>query len=144
MEAEAGVNPNKPVKVRRSDWLKSDIALTTKEKNEAMARKRNLEGTSCTSTIFSKLPNKTMLRLSANMGVDVNHISFGTFDLLRDLEVARNKLHTRKNESTSVDSIEVTEDKNDINERLIEWLQDDLSETESDILAHSKKKRENA
>jgi predicted HTH transcriptional regulator len=30
----------------------------------------------------------------------------------------------------------------DVNERLIEWLQDDLSETESDILAHSKKKGE--
>lgn len=80
-------------RIRKSDRLKKDIAISTKEKNEMMARKRNLEGNTYTSTMFSDLPIEIIKSLSCNMGVDVHKISFGTFDMLKDLEVARKKLH---------------------------------------------------
>lgn len=45
-----------PQERRRSERLKKDITLTTKEKNERMARKRNLEGTYSNQNMFSVLP----------------------------------------------------------------------------------------
>jgi hypothetical protein len=112
--------------------LKADIAITTKKKNEMMAKKRNLlEGTSSNAFMFSELPVDPIKNLSADMGIAVDNISFGTFDMLRDLEIARNNLHTKNHKPSSVDHIEDTLEENDMLERLIEWLQDEL--------AHSKK-----
>jgi predicted metal-dependent TIM-barrel fold hydrolase len=105
-----------------------------------MARKRNLEGNSHTSLMFSDLSNANIQSLSADMGVVVDHISFGTFDILRDMEIAMNKLHAKTHETPNTLQIEELDDEGDVKERLIEWLQDDLSETESEILALSKKK----
>ena len=56
-----------------------------------------------------------------------------------DLEIVRNKLHAKTHETPNTIQNEELDD-GDVKERLIEWLQDDLSETESEILAQSKKK----
>lgn len=60
--------------------------------------------------------------------------------MLRDLNIVRNKLHAKKYETPNEVTIDEVVEVDDMKDRLIEWLQDDLSETESDILAHSKKK----
>lgn len=44
--------PIKPPEIRRSDRLKQNITITTKEKNEIMPRKRNLEGNSNASHVL--------------------------------------------------------------------------------------------
>lgn len=74
------------------------------------------------------------------MGVLADNINFGTFDMLKDLEIARHRLHAKSNEPVVIEIIDEENDEDDINTRLIEWLQDDLSETERDILGKSKKK----
>ena len=77
------------------------------------------------------------------MGVAVDNINFGTFNMLKDLEIARHNLHIKHTKPVVNEQVvneqdeEVLED-NDLHERLIEWLQDEPSETESDILAKSK------
>lgn len=53
-----------------------------------MARKRNLEGTTSSFTVFFDLHVYKFKTLSSNMGVLANDISFGTFDMLKDLELA--------------------------------------------------------
>lgn len=135
--ATAG-NTLKTQEIRRSDRLKKDIVVTTQEKTEMMTRKRNLEGTTSSSTMFSDLPVETLKNLSNDIGIAAHQISFGTFDILRDLENARRNLQSKKHEAMVTDFNEDKAVEDDINERLIEWLKDDLSETESDILAQSK------
>lgn len=141
IEEQASLITKKQPEIKRSDRLKNDIAITTKEKNERIARKRNLEGTTSNSVMFSDLPVETIKNLSIDMGIAVDQISFGTLDMLKDLEIARNNLHARQHEPVVVEQVDVSTIEDDINERLIEWLQDEHSETESDILAHSKKKK---
>lgn len=57
---------------RRSERLKKDTTLTTKEKNEKMAKKRNLEGTCSNQNMFSVLPIDDIDELTASMGVDID------------------------------------------------------------------------
>jgi hypothetical protein len=65
--------------------LKADIAITTKKKNEMMAKKRNLlEGTSSNAFMFSELPVDPIKNLSADMGIAVDNISL---ELLICLEI---------------------------------------------------------
>ena len=73
------------------------------------------------------------------MGIAVDNIHFGTFNMLKDLEIARNNLHIKQTKPAVVEQIEEIVEENDLQERLIEWLQDEPSETESDILVHCKK-----
>lgn len=102
-----------------------------------MARKRNLEGTTSSLSTFSALNIETIKSLSSNMGALSEDINFDTFDMLKDLKNARNKLHNKSLEIEVIDIVDDDKEEN-INVRRIEWLQDDLSETESTILSHSK------
>jgi len=55
-DANINLKMKKQTEVRRSERLIGDIAVTTKEKNERMAKKRNLEGNSFNTNMFSELP----------------------------------------------------------------------------------------
>jgi hypothetical protein len=56
---------------RRSERMKKEVHVTTKEKNEAMAKKRNLEGNLKASCNLSDIDNLTLNGLAKNMGVIV-------------------------------------------------------------------------
>jgi len=130
----------KQQKTRRSERLKKDITKTTKENCGRMARKRNLEGTFSSSSMFSDLPIQTIKELSSDIGINVDQISFGTFDMIKELEITRKNLHAKHNEVVVSEQNDDDLADKDMNERLIEWLQDEPSETESEIPALSKKK----
>lgn len=87
---------NPPQGRRRSERLKKDTTLTTKEKNERMSKKRNLEGTYTTQNMFYVLPVDDIAELSINMGVDIDTNDFGTFDILKDLECARHDSYIKQ------------------------------------------------
>jgi hypothetical protein len=91
---DEGVQANPPPQ-RRSERLKKDITLTTKEKGEMMAKKRNLEGTCPNQNMFSVLPIDEITELTSSMGIDIDSSDFGTFDLLKDLECARHDLFVK-------------------------------------------------
>lgn len=130
-------NDNMKLQATRSERLKKDITRTTQDNYERMARKRNLEGTPSSSTMFSYLPIQSIKDLSSDMGINAELISFGTFNMIKDLGITRKNLHAKQHEVVSnKQNDEVVADY--IDERLIECLQDELSETESEILALSK------
>jgi hypothetical protein len=85
---------------RRSERLKKDIHLTTMEKNEAYAKKRCLEGTTDTSHSLSGIDNVQLNDLAKNMGVVIHDPKFATFDILKDLEAARNCLFNKHQKKT--------------------------------------------
>lgn len=58
---------------RRSERLKKEIHLTTMEKNEAMAKKRSLEGNSNKSHALATIDNIMLNDLAKNMGVLVSY-----------------------------------------------------------------------
>lgn len=125
---------------RKSERLMKTIGISTQEKNEKMAKKRNLEGNTNTTSMFSELHDDTLKQLSSDMGILVDKVNFATFDMLKELEIARNNLHSKHQEAIAHDTVEEVVQEDDVNLRLIEWLQDDVSDTESDILAQSKNK----
>jgi len=106
--------------IRRSERLKNDITVTTKEKNERMAKKRNLEGNPLATNMFSDLPVESIKCLSADMGIAVNNINFGTFNMLKDLEIARHNLHIKHTKPVVNEQDEEVLEDNDLHERLIE------------------------
>jgi len=106
----------------RSERLRNDITVTTKEKNERMARKRNLEGNPLATNMFSDLPVESINCLSADMGIAVDNINFGTFNMLKDLEIARHNLHIKHTKPVVNEQDEEVLEDNDLHERLIEWL----------------------
>jgi len=77
--------------------------------------------------MFSDLPIQTIKELSSDIGINVDQISFGTFDMIKVVVSEQN-------------DDDLAEADKDMNEKLIEWLQDEPSETECKILALSKKK----
>jgi hypothetical protein len=81
---------------RRSDRLKKEVHLTTNEKSEAMAKNRNLEGNSKLPRNLSNVDNLNLNIIAKNMGVVVQKDNFATFDLLKDLESARNCLYSKQ------------------------------------------------
>lgn len=93
--------------------------------------KRNLEGNSGVPILFSEMSDKAMLHISTK--------NFSSFNMLRELEIARDNLHSRKLKANCETLTEDITEEGNVNERFIEWLQDDLSESESIILAQSKK-----
>jgi hypothetical protein len=79
-----------------------DLALTTEDKSKEMARKRNLEGTNLNLTnSFSTLCNDEIAALSVSMGIDIREENFEVFDLMKDLEMARHALESKKINSKS-------------------------------------------
>jgi hypothetical protein len=83
-----------------------DLALTTEDKSKEMARKRNLEGTNLNLTnSFSTLCNDEIAALSVSMGIDIREENFEVFDLMKDLEMARHALESKKINSKSDNSM---------------------------------------
>jgi hypothetical protein len=80
---------------RRSDHLKEVIHLTTMERNEAMAKKRNLEGIIKRPGTIAEIDNQVLHVLAKDMGVLVKDSNFDSFDMLKELENARNCLHMK-------------------------------------------------
>jgi len=78
---------------KRSDRLKKTSTMTTSEKTLQMAKKRNLEGNPSRINSFSVLPIEEIMNVTSNMGVDLNENDFDTFNLLKDLEKARDDLY---------------------------------------------------
>lgn len=71
--------------IRKSERLKSTIAMSTQEKIETMAKKRNLEGTplKSKSNLFSDLHVDAIKQLSSDMGIHADSISLIPSILLR-------------------------------------------------------------
>lgn len=86
---------------RRSERLKKDVHVTTKQKNEAYAKKRSLEGNTRTSCSFSSLENVHLNDLAKNMGVMIPDNNFATFDIIKDLENARNCLNKHQKKAVN-------------------------------------------
>lgn len=82
---------------RTSARLEKDIWLTTKEKNQKMAQKRNLEGTNLNSVnSFFVLADNYIVNLSKDMGVIIDDSSFTAVNLIKDIEIARQSLAEKK------------------------------------------------
>lgn len=88
--------PKMPQVERRSESLKGEIHLTTQEKNEDMAKKRNLEGNRKTTHALADVENIVLHSLAKDMGVLVVDNDFASFDMLKELERARNCLHSKQ------------------------------------------------
>lgn len=84
-----------PPQEERSEHLREGIHLTTKEKNDAMARKRNLEGNTKKSHTLADIENNVLNNLAMDMGIHVKDSNFDSFDVLKELENARNCLHLK-------------------------------------------------
>jgi hypothetical protein len=83
---------------RRSERLKKDTAISTMEKANMMAKKRNLEGNNVNTNSFSVLPVDDLLHSAADMGVVANSDNLETFDLLKTLEFARNDVYQKQHD----------------------------------------------
>jgi cyclophilin family peptidyl-prolyl cis-trans isomerase len=115
---------------RRSERLKKEVHVTTNEKNEAMAKKRNLEGNSKAYCNLSDIDNLTLNDLAKNMGVIVQKEIFVTFDMIKDLEAARNCLYSKQHKQMSPDMpLEIVE----LNLEAVETLERAVSENDSDV-----------
>lgn len=53
----------------RSERLKKDITMTTQEKNDFMAKKRNLEGNTLPKSMFSELSHDSLHDISKKRGL---------------------------------------------------------------------------
>lgn len=109
---------------RTSARLEKDIALTIEEKNQRLAKKRNLEGTNLIPEhSISTMSENDIVHLSKDMGVDlVNDASFIAIDLIKDLEIARHAL-AEKNLNTNVSNVEEA--------TTFEEIMEEISETDS-------------
>jgi hypothetical protein len=65
-----------------------------------------LEGTSSAHLLFSDLTVDTLKILSADMGVVVDQNHFDTFDIMKELEISRNKLYAKTTEKVNNVQIE--------------------------------------
>lgn len=108
---------------RRGEMLKKDSNLTTKEKIEKAAQIKNLEGNSTRANSFSVLSVEDIINVSSDMGIVLDDKDFDTFDLLKQLECARNELFLKqadKNAQAQPETGEQQENKNDPLQ--LEWL----------------------
>jgi len=130
------------VEKRRSERLKREIHVTTQEKMEAMAKKRCLEGNSEKPTAIAAVNNDQLKCLAKDMSVMVHDDNFATFNLIKEIEAARQCLYdkqVKRNPSTICDtSTELVE--NDEN-ACIKWYDDDSIESEDFMVKYSKEKR---
>lgn len=115
---------------RRSERLKKEMLLTTMEKNEAMAKKRNLEGNPRMPRNLSDVDNSVLNKLAKEMGVVTRNNSFATFDVLKDLESARNCLYSKHQMQTSgPDPVEIVE----FNPENDNFVENAITEENSDV-----------
>ena len=115
------------------------------EKNERMAKKRNLEGNTSNYNSFSALPVEDIITVTADMGVILDATDFDTFDILKDLEQARNNLYQKQCDKVSAPQTETVEEDPRDNKNLdLIWIHYESSKSDDFILVESrKKKREN-
>lgn len=85
------------VERRRSERNKKDIMLSTQEKNEAMTKKRSLEGNYTSQKKFSDMSIPVMHDTAKKMGVVIANNKFDTFNVIKDLEIARKNLSVKQN-----------------------------------------------
>lgn len=143
MDPSEAVITQEPMR-RRSDRLKKETTMTTMEKNERMARKRNLEGNQWVSNSFTALPIDVFSSITADMGVDTCGNCLETFNLVKNLEQARDDIYQRQNESKAATQTESVESAQLNDSSSVEWLHEETSETDDFILVESRKKeREN-
>ena len=115
--------------------MKKDTTLTTKEKNERMAKKRNLEANCSSQNMFYVLPIEEIIELTTSMGVDIDKNDFGTFDLLKDLECARYDLFTKQKENNQNSQTKIVGTSDSVHSPLpTKWIQEETSDTEDFIL----------
>lgn len=126
---------------RRSERLKKETTLTTKEKTEKITRKRNLEGNTSSCNSFSALPVEDVVSVSADMGVVLDKNDFATFDLLKDLETARHNLYEKQNKDAAPQTEPVEENHDDNNTLTLTWMHDESSEAGEFILVESKRRK---
>jgi hypothetical protein len=96
-EPEVAVKDQQVQERRRSEILKKDTSLTTMEKTEIAGAKKNLEGNSLKSNSFAVLSIEEIIHTTSEMGVMLDVNDLATFDLLDDLETARNDLYQKQN-----------------------------------------------
>jgi hypothetical protein len=107
-----------------------------------MAKKGNLEGNPSSFNYFSVLPIEEMVNVTSNMGIDLNENDFDTFNLLKDLEKARDDLYYKQINKASDPQTESVEDMQANKASLVlEWIQEESSETDEFILVESRKKK---
>jgi len=88
------------------------------------------------------LPTCDIVHISANMGVNINHDDFETFELIRDLEKARDDLYMKQcenNKTYQTETVEIVG--NNSNLLKLEWLNEESSEPEDFLLVESRKRR---
>lgn len=127
---------------RRSERLKKDTNMTTTEKTDRMAQKRNLEGNSKKPVPISVLHVDEIVNITANMGVTINSENFDTFDLIKDLARARDDLYSKqvKNKLKSqTESVEIS--KNHVGLPELEWLETETSEPEDHLSRVQKREK---
>ncbi|XP_066354675.1 uncharacterized protein [Miscanthus floridulus] len=120
----------------KSERLKKDTCLSTMEVERARIKK-NLEGNSSTTNLFSVLSIDEIIHTTSEMGVVLDNNDFDTFNLLNDLENARNDLYQKQldqKQKSQTDTVE-TEQKEG------STMQEESSEPEDFILVESRKKR---
>jgi hypothetical protein len=66
-----------------------------------------LEGTSSAHLLFSDLTVDTLKNLSADMGVLVDQNHFDAFDIMKELEISRNKLYAKT--TKKVNNVQIEE-----------------------------------
>lgn len=89
------VPKDQPKERRRSDRLLKDIIMTTQEKTDLMAKKRNLKGNTTSTSMFSNLHHDDLHVISKKMGVIVEIENSNSFDILKEIETARMNLFNK-------------------------------------------------
>lgn len=128
--------------MRRSSRLRGDITLTTQEKNDAMTKKRNLEGNTSTHPSISELSNSSLNDISAKIGVKIDNACSNSFDILREIENVRLNLYAKQQKNKSnVKISECTDHDEPSMAPQIEWHPEESSEPDDFELVLSRKKR---
>jgi hypothetical protein len=116
--------------------------MLCKDGKQSPSKKRSLQGTSLTSkNSFAVLDNEVIAELANSMGVKASSFQFETFDLMKDIEVARHAINKVK-KIPMPDPIEFVNESETIANKipLLQWLDDD-SESEQFTLVQSRKKK---
>jgi hypothetical protein len=116
--------------------------MTTQEKNDIMAKKRNLEGNTSSKFTISELSHNSMHDMSKKMGVIVDNSTNNSFDLLKEIENARLNLFNKQQKAkTNVQITEVSMENEGSEQLQLEWLQEETSEPDHFIVVQSKKRK---
>jgi hypothetical protein len=126
---------------RRSERLKKDAGLTIQEKIEKAGAAKNLEGTIKNSNLFAILEIVELNDIASKMGVCIDSEDFDTFNLITNLENARNDLYLKQIENKKQSQTETVEVEEPVETFLDNGYKDESSGTEGFILAHSRKKK---